>query len=882
MRVACMIRLRLLSLFARTKVERELDEELQYHLERQIEEYAAAGMNRKEARRAALRSIEGLEQRKEECRDMRGLNVIDNLRKDLHFAIRQLRKNVGFTCTAVLVLALGMCASVAIFAFVDAALIKPLPYRNPAALVGAFETTAAFPRSNLSYPDYLDWKERNRVFSSLDVYQRSGFTLTTGGGAEPVRGARVSDGFFRTLGISPVVGRDFHTGEDLPSSPRVALLSYSTWQQRYGGKRDVLGRSVSLNGDPYVIVGVLPREFHFAPAEPAEFWTAFHASSECDLRRSCHGIYGVARLKDGVSLQAASSNVEAIAKQLEKEYPGSNRDQGGALQPLTEVIVGDVRPILMVLLGGAGLLLLIASVNVAGLLLVRSESRKREIAVRTALGASSGRLLSQFVTEAMVLAAAGSVLGLVSANWAIQLLGGLISRDMLARMPFLQGLGLNVRVVTAAGVIALMAAVLLSLPPSLRIWSPEMREGLAEASRGSAGTVWRRLGSRLVVLEMAAAMVLLVGAGLLGKSLYRLLHVYVGFSAEHLVTMNVAAPEATYGKDAQAIALSREIVRRVEGLPGVKSVGYTSNGVPVSGNGNTTWFRVLGRPWHGEHNDVPERDVSAGYFTTLGAKLIRGRYFNEGEDASKPRVAIVNQAMAKRYFPGEDPIGKQISGLSTPPVPVEIVGVVEDIREGPLDAAIPPVVYFPFNQNTDNYLGIVVRTTQAERSLLPALAATIREIDPGIVTVGGMTMTDRINDSASAYIHRSLTWLVGGFAALALLLGVVGLYGVVAYSVSQRNREIGIRMALGAQPRSVYRLILKEAGWLTIFGILMGVVCSVAAATLMRGLLFGVRSWDLATLAAVAGVLGISALAASFIPARRAASVNPIEALRAE
>ncbi len=808
--------------------------------------------------------------------------MIDNLWRDLRFAIRQLQKNVGFTCTAVLVLALGMCASVAIFAFVDAALIKPLPYRNPAALVGAFETTEAFPRSNLSYPDYLDWKERNRVFSSLDVYQRSGYTLTTAGGAVPVRGARVSDGFFRTLGISPVLGRDFHTGEDLPSSPRVALLSFTAWQQRYSGKRDVLGRSVSLNGDPYVIVGVLPREFHFAPAEPAEFWTAFHPSSECDLRRSCHGIYGVARLKDGVSLQAASSNVEAIAKQLEKEYPGSNRDQGAALQPLTEVIVGDVRPILMVLLGGAGLLLLIASVNVAGLLLVRSESRKREIAVRTALGASSGRLLSQFVTEAIVLATAGSILGLVSANWAIQLLEGLISRDMLARMPFLQGLGLNARVVTAAGVVALLAAVLLSLPPSLRIWSPEMREGLAEASRGSAGTVWRRLGSRLVVLEMAAAMVLLVGAGLLGKSLYRLLHVYVGFEAEHLVTMNVAAPESTYGKDSQAIALAREIARRVEGLPGVRSVGYTSNGVPVSGNGNTTWFRVLGRPWHGEHNDVPERDVSAGYFTTLGAKLIRGRYFNEGEDASKPRVAIINQALARRYFPGEDPIGKQISGLSTPPVPVEIVGIVEDIREGPLDAAIPPVVYFPFNQNTDSYLGIVVRTTQAERSLLPALAATIREIDPGIVTVGGMTMAERINDSASAYIHRSLTWLVGGFAALALLLGVVGLYGVVAYSVSRRNREIGIRMALGAQPRSVYRLILKEAGWLTSFGILMGLVCSVAAATLMRGLLFGVRSWDLATLAGVAGVLGISALAASFIPARRAASVNPIEALRAE
>ena len=716
---------------------------------------------------------------------------------------------------------------------------------------------------------------------SLDVYQRTGFTLTTPSGAEPVRGARVSDGFFRTLGIDPVAGRDFYQGEDLPSAPRATLLSYAAWQQRFGGKRDVLGRTVTLNGAPYVIVGVLPREFHFAPAEPAEFWTAFHPSSECDLRRSCHSIYGVGRLKDGVSLQAASSNLEAIAKQLERQYPDSNRDQGAVLRPLTEVIVGDIRPILMVLLAGAGLLLLIASVNVAGLLLVRSQSRKREIAVRTALGASSGRLVSQFVTEALVLAGAGSALGLVCANWAIQLLEGLISRDMLARMPFLQGLGLNARVVTVAGAIALLAAVLLSLPPSLRIWSPEMREGLAEASRGSAGTVWRRLGSKLVVLEMAAAMVLLVGAGLLGKSLYRLLNVYMGFQTDHLVTMDVAAPRS-YSKDPQAIALAREIVSRVESLPGVRSVGYTTNGVPVTGNGNTTWFHVLGRPWHGEHNDVAERDVSAGYFATLGAKLLRGRYFSEAEDGTKPGVAIVNQAFARRYFPGEDPLGKQISYHSTPPVPIEIVGIVEDIRQGPLDTAIPPVLYRPFNQSTDTYFGLVVRTSQAGRSLLPALTATIRQIDPGIVTIGGMTMTDRIDDSASAYIHRSLAWLVGGFAALALLLGVVGLYGVVAYSVSQRNREIGIRMALGAQPRSVYRLILKEAGWLTAFGILMGLVCSVAAATLMRGLLFGVRSWDVATLAAVACVLGISAMLASFVPARRAASVNPVEALRAE
>lgn len=878
------IPLRLRSLFRRNEVERELDEELQFHLDRHAEAEIARGRPREEARRDALRSFDGLVQRKEECRDMRGVNVIENLRNDLSFAIRQLRKSLGFTLTAIFVLALGMCASVTIFAFVDAALIKPLPYRNPGRLVGVFESVPMFPQSNLSYDDYLDWKRLNKVFSSLEAYQGRGFTLSTRAGAQPAGGARVTAGFFRTLGVAPVLGRDFSEGEDLPAAPRTVMLSYASWQQRYGGKREILGQVVTLDGAPNIIIGVLPREFHFAPAGPAEFWAAFHAASECDLRRSCHSLYGVARLIDGVSLQTALADVKSIAKQLERQYPDTNRDQGAALATLTEVIVGDIRPILLVLLSGAGLLLLIAAVNVAGLVLVRSESRRREIAVRTALGASSGRLISQFVTEALVLVTAGSVLGLASANWAMQVLVRLVSEHMMARMPFLDGLGVNLRVVAFAGAISLVAAVLFSFAPSMRIWSREMREGLAEGSRGSAGTAWRKLGSRLVVLELATAMVLLTGAGLLGKSLYQLLHVNIGLEPDHLVTMDVAAPTSRYGKDEQAIALTRQIMSRIETLPGVTSVGFAANGVPVGGNGNTTWFRVLGQPWHGEHNECPERDVSAGYFTTLGAKLSRGRYFNESEDGSKPHVAIVNQAFAKRYFPGEDSLGKQLSyvSLSTPPVPIEVVGIVEDIREGPLDSAIPPVLYIPFNQSADHYFAVVVRTSQAERPLLPVLAAAIRQTDPGIITAGGTAMTDRINDSQSAYVHRSSAWLVGGFAALALLLGVVGLYGVIAYSVSQRSREIGIRMALGAQPRSVYQLILKEAAWLTAFGIGIGLVCSVAAATLIHGLLFGVRSWDVPTLAAVAGVLGVAALAASFIPARRAASVNPVEALRAE
>jgi predicted permease len=345
--------------------------------------------------------------------------------------------------------------------------------------------------------------------------------------------------------------------------------------------------------------------------------------------------------------------------------------------------------------------------------------------------------------------------------------------------------------------------------------------------------------------------------------------------------MQVAAPNASYSKDDQEIALERLVVDKLSGLPGVKAVGVSSD-LPVNGWGDTTWFRIIGRPWHGEHNEVPERDVSTEYFSAIGAKLLRERNFNEVEEKSKPHVAMINRAFEKEYFPGEDPIGKQLTYLSNPPVPIEIVGILQDIKEGQLDTKNLPAPYLPFNQAPGNYFNVAVRTSLAEQALIPAMTAAIHQIDPGIAAFGGATMTDVINDSPSAYIHRSSAWLVGGFAGTALLLGVVGLYGVVAYSVGQRTREIGVRMALGAQRRAVYQLILREAGWLTGLGIVIGLACALGAATLMRGVLFSVRSWDLSTLASVTALLFGAALLASFIPARRAASVDPVEALRTE
>ena len=807
---------------------------------------------------------------------------MNGLFQDFRYSLRQLRKSPGFAATAILVLALGMSASVAIFAFVDAALIKPLPYANPDRLVDVTESAEMFPRANLSYPDYLDWKRLNTVFSSMEVYNGTGYLLRTADGTTPAPGVRVSDGFFGTLGIAPILGRDFYAGEDLPSAPHTVILSYSTWRNRFGGRKDVIGEAVSLSGIPHTIVGVLPADFQFAPRGNAEFWTTLHADDHCSKSRGCHNFDGIGRLKDGITVAMALANMKTIAKQLEQQYPADNRGQGASVLPLSEVIVRDIRPIFLVLLAGAGLLLVIACVNVSSLLLVRSESRKREIAVRGALGASRGRLIRQFMTEGIVLVGAGCLLGLLAADGAMRILISLISTDMLAYMPYLIGIRLNLHVLAFAGTVCIFAAILFALPPVLRLPLTRLREGLTEGGRGYAGTFWRRFGANLVVVELAIAVVLLVAAGLLGKSFYRLLHVDIGFQSEHLATVGVQLPEVTYAKDPQIVAVAHQIVNRISSLPGVESVGLTTV-LPVSFNGNTTWIRIVGQPYNGEHNEVNQREVNSALFTTLRAKLSRGRYFTEAEDKSKPLVVLINQALARKYFPGQDPIGKKIGDTSLSEKSLaEVIGIVDDVKDGSLDSEIWPAVYYPFNQNTDSDFSLVVRTSDAEQSLLPTMVAAIHEIDPGIGTRDESTMIDRINDSPTAYMHRSSAWLVGGFAALALCLGVVGLYGVIAYSVTQRTREIGVRMALGAQRSSVYQLILREAGWLVGVGICVGLLCSVAAASLMGSLLFGVRAWDVTTLAAVAVVLACSALLASYIPARRAAKVDPMVALRYE
>jgi predicted permease len=866
-------------IFRRRSIYNDLSEEIRLHLAERTEQLMRQGMSRKEAEQAARRAFGNRTSVEQRSREVWQWPLAESILADVRYAVRQLLKSRSFAVTVILTMALGIGAAVAIFAFVENALIRPLPYKDPSRLAVIFGNIPLGPKFHLSFPDYYDLKKMNKVFSTFEAYDANGFMLTTSTGAVQAPGARVTARFFNTLGISPILGRDFLAGEDKPSAPRTVILSYGAWQKRFGGRKDVLGQIVVLDGAANTIIGVLPQSFNFAPAEPAEFWTAEHDEGPC---RGCHWLFGLGRLKDGITLEAAQADITAIAQQLAQQYPDSNKTQGEAVFPLSEVVLGDIRPILLLLMAGAGLLLVIACVNAANLLLVRTRCRMREIAVRGALGASRKRLVRQFVTEGLVLAALSSALGLMIADAAMHLLTRLVPEEILAGMPYLQGLSLNLPVIAFTLAIAIATAGLFSLVPVLSLSMEEMKAGLTEGGRASAGTLWRKLGANLVVIELATAMVLLVVAGLLGKSLYRLLQVDPGLDPSNLAMLSVSAPRESYQGEPKVIALEHETLNRIAALPGVRMVS-TVQKLPVGDGDFTTKFVIVGQPKDVFDHEVAFRQVSPGYFATLQARLLEGRFFTAADDPTKPRVALINHALAQKYFGGKDPVGMQINYDGAPRTSAMlVVGLIQDIREGQLDVPARPAFYVPFDQDPHSYFSVIARTSVDAGSMLPTMTETIHGIDPGLAVSGAATMKQRIHDSPAAYLHRASATLVGSFALLALLLSVVGLYGVIAYSVGQRTREIGVRMALGAQKSTVYRMVLGEASWLILIGIVLGLLGSIGSATFLRKLLFGTQAWDGFTLLSVAAVLGLSALAASYFPARRAASVNPVEALRAE
>jgi len=867
-------------MFRRKRSSDDFVDEIKAHLELETDELERDGLSGEDAQRKARVNFGNVSIAQERFNLRDRVEWLDNIGRDIRFAIRQWMKNPSFAATAIFVLALGLGASTAMFAFVDAALIKPLPYRDPTRLVSVFETAESCPLCTVSYHNFRDWQRAAHSFNALEVWGYARNAVQTASGTESVDGTRVSDGFFRTLGVSPILGRDFTSGEDRPGATRTVILSYGSWQKRFGASTDVVGKTINLDDLSYVVIGVLPRDFHFAPRGEAEFWTALNEPSGCDQRRACHALSGLARLKGGISSTAASAEMKSIAAQLEMQYPDSNRGFGATTVPLSEAIVGKIRPVLLALLCAAGLLLLIACVNVIGLVLLRSEGRQHEVAVRQALGAASFRLLQQFVTEAVLLGALGTLLGLGFAYAAVRLLPKLIPASQLDAMPFLRDLGLSAHTVAFAAVAALLATVLFALAPSLRLKAGSIRPDLAEGGRGAAGTVWARLGSKLVMVELATAVALLMGAGLLGKSLYTLLHVDTGFRANHLSSVIVDVPKS-YKTGAQAMALERELLSRAQNLPGAVAVGLTIS-KPLRAWDLGSNVVVPGSALPDKRYEVVERDVSEGYLPMLGARLVRGRYFTEQEnEPARLRVVVINQTLAKELFPDQDAIGKQITYAPAGEA-MQIIGVVKDIKEGQLDTPNQGVIYVPFNQVGWRVFELVVRSAQDSDAMLPMLVNAVHAVDKGIATSYAVTMEQTIQDSNATYLHRASAWLIGGFAVLALILSVVGLYGVIAYSVAQRTKEIGVRMALGAQRATIYALVLRQAGWLIAVGLAGGLICAAGISMVMRGLLFGVKPWDGMIAAGVVGVLAFAAVAASFLPAQRAASINPVEALRAE
>lgn len=869
-------------MFRRRRGAKDFADEVQAHLDLEAVELEAEGLSKEEAHRRARVAFGNVAAAQERFHLKGRVVWLDNLARDWKFALRQLARNRGFATAAILVLALGIGAGVAIFAFVDAALLEPLPYANPSHLMSVNESGVNCPRCPLSYPDFLDWQKMNHSFSSLDVYSGTGFLLRAPSGAESVQATRVSGGFFRTLGIHPMIGRDFAPDEDRLGGPNVLLLSYRTWLNRFGGQRDAVGRIVDLDGTAFTIIGVLPRAFSFGPAGNAEFWVPINTLSPHEHSRDFYNFWGIGRLRDGVNVVAMHAEMNSIANLLLREYgPRQLKLLGASVIPLSEVIVGDIRPMLLVLLGGAVLLLLIACVNVGSLVLARSESRQREIAVRGALGASPARLVQQFITEGFVLALLGCIGGLMAAVGFIRLLGRLVPKDIAANMPFLEGVHLNMHVCAFAAAICALATVLTAATPIFRLSVQEGCDALAEGGRGSVSRFWQRIGANLVVLELVVAVVLLASAGLLTRSLYSLLHIPLGFDPAHLATMQISAPAAV-STDAQTDGLYLEITDRVGRLPGVQSVGLTSL-FPVQCNCAIDMIQVIGRPQLSDHNEVDERHVSPTYLPTIGATLIRGRHFTDADDSSKPGVAIVNASLARKYFLNQDPIGQRFSNTEGGhPSVWEVVGEIEDVHEGPLDVSSEPAEYFPLRQIHDRGFSLVARTRQDPSAVLPSIAATLHRIDSGIVVSNETTIQDAIVATQAALLHRFSAWLIGGFAGAALILSVVGLYGVIAYSVRQRRREIGVRIALGAQRGAIYALVLGQAAWLIGTGLAFGLIGSLGASRLLRNLLFGVKAWDPVTLSGVSVLLAIVSLTAVFLPARRAASVDPAEVLHTE
>lgn len=807
---------------------------------------------------------------------------MNTLLQDLRYGIRTLLKRPGFSLVAVATLAIGIGASTVIFTVVNAALLRGLPYKEPNRLVHLWEKTPKtdFSKREFSYPDYQDYQQ-NTVFEGLAGYSGGGAILSGMGDPENIDTPRASANFFSVLGVEPYLGRTFQAGDDVPNGPRVAVLTYGLWQRRFGGDPSALGRGITLNGQSFTVVGVLPSTFQFA-LQNADLWVPYQPTRNQLSYRFMHGTNVFGRLKPGVTQEQAQSEMNVIAGRIEQQFNDSHAGTTARVVPLQEEIVGTVRPILLVLLAAVGFVLLIACANVASLLLTRSLARQKEVAIRSALGASRWRLIRQLLTEAIVLSLAGGAIGLVIASWGVPALVATLPQNQLDALPFLKSLKIDLGILGFSFGLSLLTGIVFGLAPSLQSSRLDLNEVLKEGGRHATAGTGQRLRSAMVVGEIALAVVLLVGAGLMMKSLLRLLQTNVGFNTNNLLTMRIVLPPSKYPEAPQVFNYYTQLQERVRNLPGVVSAG-TVDILPLNG-GNTTRVYVDGEPvpQPGKETEANMRVVNEHYFQTLGVPLVAGRWFDERDQDGAPAVVIIGKTIADRLFAGRDPVGRKLRYTSIQTDPVTIVGVVGDVKITSLDEEIRPVLYYPFRQAGDYSSSLVVRTSTDPTSLANAVRGEVRSLDPDAAVLDVDTMEGMISQTQASFIRRFPALVIGIFAGVALLLASIGIYGVVSYSVSQQIHYIGIRITLGAGPANILRMVLKQGMILALAGIAIGVVAALGLMRLLATLLYQVKTTDVVTFAIVSGTLFAVALLACYLPARRATKVDPLVALRYE
>jgi len=878
---------RIRALRGRDRVIEEIDREMRAHVDMLTEANIASGMAPAQAREEAVRSFGRMTNIRDDAYEVKGGGVVEALLQDMRYGVRVLTKHRGFTVVAVLTLALGIGANTAIFSVVNELLLRPMAYRDAERIVMLWEVTPEGRHQNTtSRANFRSWREQASSFEAISAFTDQRLNLTGDGEPEELSVQFATPELFRILGVDPILGRPLRP-EDAESKSSVVVLSYGLWQRRFGARTDIVGQSITLNGEPFSVVGVMPANFQFhikqrsGTGRPPELWSVLSSGNGTSASERGRFLSVVGRLKPGISVYQANAEMRTIATRLSAEVPQYNSNFSAEVLPLREQFFGNVRRPLWLLLGAVGFVLLIACANVANLLLSLATSREKEIALRGALGARRLRIVRQLLTESLMLAILSSSMGLGFAWLGIKALIAISPKDLVS----LQTTNLNFTVLMWTLGVSVLTGIVFGLAPALHITRLDLNSALKEGGKGDTGQASgsRKLRSLLVVSEIALAVVLLASAGLMVKSFIRLQEVDRGFNSRNVMTMVVRLPQSKYQEDQQVVDFFRQALDHINTLPGVRSAGVINYLPFYGGLGSSTGFTIDGKPAPapGQEPTTDVRVADPGYFKALEIPLLRGRQFSESENKEVKHVALINEAFARKYFADEDPLGKRIDvGMFEGPNPTEIIGVVGNVRYESLIDGFEPAVYFPHPELAYPFMTMVVRTDGDPKAIAPALRREITTLDTNQPVSDVRTMEQVMSETLSR--ARFNTLLLSLFAGLATLLSAVGIFGVMNYSVALRTREIGLRVAIGAQPRQVLVLILRQGLLLTIVGVVIGLLAAFALTRLLSGLLFGVAAVDPSTFAIISILLIAVSLVACYLPARRAMKIDPLLALRSE